>query len=87
MDIEGDLADRAQESVTAENDSDAESTQAPAPGDIIESLNIVCGFMECNGGNPKMLHLVFMLENVTMGTASIEHSNAHFKDCISNKMF
>lgn len=87
MDIEGDLADRAQEGVTAENDSDGQSTQAPAPGDIIESLNMVCGFIECNGGNSKMLHLVFMLENVTMDTANIEHGNAHFKDCVSDKMF
>lgn len=57
---------RAQESAAAKNSCGNDPAQAPALGDIIESFNVVCSFVEFGGGNPKMLRMVGMLESVTI---------------------
>lgn len=90
-DTEGDLAGRPQKSATAENDSGVESAQVHALRDFIDSLNIVCGFVECNGYDPEMLRLVFIPGNMTTRSATYRTRQSRIEDyssdCVSNKMF
>lgn len=61
------ISDRAQESATAENDSDNEPAQVAALGDVIGFLSVVRS-------------LVGMPENVTTSTARNRIQQSHIED-------
>ncbi|CAN7994845.1 unnamed protein product [Ixodes pacificus] len=75
-----DLEREITDSVTAEIDDDDEPPWAPALGEVIQSLNVVRSFVECNGGDSEMLRLVSPLENMTFGAANYRTRQSHIDD-------
>lgn len=66
--------------MTAEIDDNDEPPRAPAVGEVIQSLNVVRSFVECNGGDSEMLRLVSLLKNMTVGAANYRTRQSHIDD-------